>query len=126
VSAVPLTAGAHVVAHVRSCDHGAHAYCAVQLVVADPGSGSSQDLMTDERALLRRRGWTDTQGDTPAQRSADSPGHRLRVSYATAADDLLSWDQGTLMRRRAIARALAKTMFDRAAALSVMVQTGSS
>lgn len=124
--AVPLVGGAHVVARVRSCDRGGNAYCALQLVVVSRGFRSSTDLLAGEARRLRGLGWTSTIGDTPQERSADSPGHRLRLSYALASDDLRSWDQGTLKRRPGIARALAYAMFRRAPTLSLMLQTGSS
>jgi hypothetical protein len=126
VDGVPLVDGARVVARAHSCDRGAHAYCALQLVIVGSGFRSSTDFLTSEQSRLRKLGWTSTVGDTPKERSADSPGHRLRLSYALAADDLVSWDQGTLKRRPGIARALARTMFQRAPALSLMLQTGSS
>jgi hypothetical protein len=123
---VPLTGGARVVARAHSCDRGAHPYCALQLVVVGPGFHSSMDLLTSEESRLRGLGWTSTVGDTPKERSSDSPGHRLRLSLGLASDDLLSWDQGQIKRRPGIARALARTMFQRAPALSLMLETGSS
>lgn len=126
VGGVPLVDGTRVVAQARSCDHGAHAYCSLQLVVVGSGFRSGTDLLNAEEGRLRTLGWTSTQGDTPKERSADSPGHRLRLSVALARDDLLSWDQTQARRRPAIARALARTMFARAPALSLMLETGSS
>ncbi len=123
---MPLVDGAQVIARVRSCDRGDNAYCALQLVVVGQGFRSSTDLLAGEARRLRALGWTSTIGDTPRERSADSPGHRLRLSYARASDDLFSWDQGTLRRRPGIARALGYAMFRRAPALSLMLQTGSS
>jgi hypothetical protein len=126
VQGVPLVGGARVVAQVRSCDRGASAYCALQLVVVGSGFQSSADLLAHEEGRLHARGWTLTVGDTPQEHSADSPGHRLRLSYALAPDDLLSWDRGQIRRRPVIARALAQAMFQRAPTLSLMLQTGSS
>lgn len=123
---VPLVGGARVVAQARSCDRGARAYCSLQLVVVGSRFHSATDLLHAEEARLRTLGWTSTQGDTPKERSADSPGHRLRLSLALAQDDLLSWDQTQAHRRPPIARALARTMFERVPALSLMLQTGSS
>jgi hypothetical protein len=121
-----VVGGARVVAQAHSCDRGADAYCSLQLVVVGSGFDSATDLLKAEEGRLRRLGWTWTQGDTPKERSADSPGHRLRLSLALAQDDLLSWDQTQARRRPAIARALARTMFERAPALSLMLVTGSS
>ena len=126
LAGAPLVSGARVVAHVRSCNHGANAYCSLQLVVAGSGFHSSIDLLTAEEKRLRALGWTSTQGDTPKERSADSPGHRLRLSLARASDDLLSWDEAQASRRLPIARALARTMFERVPALSLMLETGPS
>jgi hypothetical protein len=126
IDGVPLVDGTRVVARAHSCDRGAHAYCALQLVIVGAGFRSSMDLLTGEQSRLRKLGWTSTVGDTPKERSADSPGHGLRLSLGLATDDLLSWDQGQIKRRPAIARALARTMFQRAPALSLMLETGSS
>jgi hypothetical protein len=126
VEGAPLVHGARIVAQARSCDRGAHAYCSLQLVIVGSGFRSSTDLLGAEEGRLKALGWTSTDGDTPKERSADSPGHRLRLSLALAPDDLLSWDQTQVERRPAIARALARTMFERAPALSLMLQTGSS
>lgn len=123
---VPLVDGVQVIAQARSCDRGANPYCSLQLVVVGSSFRSGTDLLTAEEGRLRALGWTSTQGDTPKERSADSPGHRLRLSLALAEDDLLSWDQTQARRRRPIARALAQTMFERTPALSLMLQTGSS
>jgi hypothetical protein len=122
---VPLAKGTRIVAHARSCDHGANAYCAVQAVIVGAGYRSSAALLAGEEEHLRALGWTDTVGDTPKERSADSPGHGLRLSVALATDDLQSLDLGSLKRRPVIGRALSETMFERVPALSVMLLTGS-
>jgi hypothetical protein len=126
VDGAPLVHGARVVAQARSCDRGAHPYCSLQLVVVGSGFRSPTDLLAAEEGRLKALGWTSTAGDTPKERSADSPGHRLRLSLAIAPDDLLSWDQGQVKRRPPIAHALSHAMFDRAPALSLMLETGSS
>lgn len=126
IDGAPLVHGARVVAQARSCDRGAHAYCSLQLVVVGSAFRDSTELLTAEEGRLKALGWTSTVGDTPKERSADSPGHRLRLSLAIAPDDLLSWDQGQVKRRPPIAHALARAMFERAPALSLMLQTGSS
>ncbi|MGI8715116.1 MAG: hypothetical protein ACR2NR_18420 [Solirubrobacteraceae bacterium] len=123
---IPLVAGVRIVAQTRSCDRGANPYCSLQLVVVGARYPTATALLTGEEQRLRTVGWTSTVGDTPKERSADSPGHKLRLSYALAADDLESWDLGSLKRRPSIARALAATMFERVPALSLMLQAGSS
>ncbi len=126
VKGAPLVHGARIVAQARSCDRGAHAYCSLQLVAVGSGFRDSTEMLAAEEGRLKALGWTSTVGDTLKERSADSPGHRLRLSLAIAPDDLLSWDQGQVRRRPPIAHALARAMFDRAPALSLMLQTGSS
>ena len=126
VSGVPLVHGAHVVSEARRCDRGAHPYCALQLVLAGPGYPTSQVLLTDEQHHLKRSGWGVAEGDTDFERAAESPGNSLRVTYATATQDLRSIDLGTIQRARPIARALSAQMFARAPALSLMLQSGSS
>lgn len=125
VSSVPLVAGTRVVAHQTRCDRGANPYCAVQLVVVGPRDRSSAGLLVRERQYLRSLGWGFTFANTGDERAAESPGHKLRLIYATAAYDLKDVDQGWIRRSRMIARAMAETMFDRIPALSLMLESGS-
>jgi hypothetical protein len=48
------------------------------------------------------------------------------LTYAAASDDLQALDMGWIRRAPLIGRALSETMFDRAPALSLMLQTGPS
>jgi hypothetical protein len=123
---LPLVDGANVVAQVRSCDRGKNAYCAIELVVVDRRYKNSTDLVKQEHAQLRKQGWTGGQGDFSQQKAADSPGHKLRVTYATAAGDLRGVDLGSIQRPREITLALSRTMFDQAPAMSVMLEVGAS
>jgi hypothetical protein len=123
---VPLPSGARVTTHVLSCDHGANPYCSVQLVVVGARNQTSTDLLTAEEDRLAKLGWTSTQGAYGKEQAADSPGHGLRLSYATAYDDLLGVDSNWIKRRRSVAQALGATLFDRAPAISLMLQRGSS
>ena len=125
---VPLAARARIVAHAHSCDSGAHAFCARELVVVAPRRGydSSGALLAAQTARLRHAGWSTSKGDTDYETSAESPDHRLRLTIATAADDLRSADEGRIERSVPIARALAGSMFARAPALSLLVETGSA
>jgi hypothetical protein len=123
---VPLPPGARVMTHVLSCDHGANPYCSVQLVVVGAQNQTSTDLLTAEEDRLAKLGWTSTQGSDGHEQAADSPGHGLRLSYATAYDDLLGVDSNWIKRRRTVAQALATTLFARTPALSLMLQRGSS
>jgi hypothetical protein len=123
---VPLTTGTHVVAHSRRCDKGVNPYCAVQLVVVADRLHSSEKLLDEEAKHLASLGWTQTNGDTGDESGADSPGHKLRLTYATAASDLMGIDLGWIKRAPLISRTLSRSMFDRAASISLMLQTGSS
>jgi hypothetical protein len=126
LSGVPLTPGMQVTEHVRRCDPGANAYCAVQLVVVSDRARSSSALLDAERRHLKSLGWTLTEADTADETAADSPGHKLRLTYATAALDLKDVDLGWIKRSPQIGRALSRAMFDRASSISLMLQSGSA
>ncbi len=87
---------------------------------------SSVDLLQDEKRALKSLGWTGTGGDASQERAADSPGHKLRVTYATAQDELLDVDLGWVQRSRQITLALSQTVFDRSSALAVVLEPGVS
>jgi hypothetical protein len=123
---LPLVHGANVVAKEHSCDRGKDAYCAIELVVVDRRYKTSTDLVEDEHAQLLSHGWTGGQGDFSQQKAADSPGHKLRVTYATASGDLRGVDLGTIQRPRGITLALSRVMFDQAPAMSIMLEVGAS
>jgi hypothetical protein len=126
LAGVPLTGGTRVVAHVRRCDSGANPYCAVQLVIVGSRYRSSSALLASERHHLHSLGWTSADADTGAEHAADSPGHKLRLTYATTALDLQAYDLGWIARSHMIARAMSHTMFARVPALSLMLESGSS
>jgi hypothetical protein len=71
-------------------------------------------------------GWTTTKGPDGNETAADSPGHDLHLTYATAYQDLLGIDSNWVQRRPGIARALSAAVFDRGAAISIMLVKGSS
>lgn len=123
---VPLIDGSRVLASVRRCDRGVNAYCAVQMVIADPRYRNSTDLLIGERHYLQGLGWTVTNADTGDEHAADSPAHKLRLTYATAPLDLKDVDLGWVQRAPVIAHALSRAMFARQSALSLMLETGSS
>ncbi|HUZ29642.1 MAG TPA: hypothetical protein VMU90_10400 [Solirubrobacteraceae bacterium] len=122
--ALPLARGSTVVERVTECDHSANAFCGVELVVVNPQTQSSGALVAKERYRLRKSGWSIGQGDIPAERSAASPDGKLRVTYATASGDLLGIDLGWITRSRPLALALARAMFGRQPAMSIMLETG--
>jgi len=126
LAGVPLAKGTRVLAHVRRCDRGANPYCAVQLVVVGDRYPSSMSLMSGESRHLKSLGWAQSSGDTGDEQAAESPGHQLRLTYATAAEDLQGVDLGWIQRSPLIAHTLSRVMFDRVSALSLMLETGSS
>ena len=121
---LPLVPGSAVVAKIKECDRSANAFCGVELVVVDDRTHSSGGLLAAERHHLRKLGWTFGQGDIPDQRSASSPGGNLRITYATASEDLLGIDLGWIFRTHPVALALSRTMFSRQPAMSIMLETG--
>jgi hypothetical protein len=123
---VPLPAGSKVVWQTRRCDRGSDPYCSLQLVLAGPGYDSSAALRDAQRAVLKRAGWTSASGNTDAQRSATSPGGKLRMTLATSFNDLLSADTGTIELAPSVTRALSRQLFSRTPSLSATVQSGGS
>jgi hypothetical protein len=126
VSAIPLLPGARVATQVRACDSGSRAFCSIELVVTDPRYKSSDNLAHDESKHLRKAGWSLADGDTSTESSANSPGHKLRLTYSTAADDLQQIDLGQITRSRNVVLALSSSMFDRAAAMSMILEVGAT
>ncbi|MFL5862518.1 MAG: hypothetical protein ACJ780_17380 [Solirubrobacteraceae bacterium] len=123
---VPVPAGARVVTRARSCDRGVNRYCALQVVVVGKRYASSGELRTAYAQQLGKLGWTTANGPDGNETGADSPGHELRLTYATAYEDLLGVDSNWIQRTAAISHSLSTTMFDRAPALSIMLVRGSS
>lgn len=126
LSQLPLVTGAQVLAEVRQCDAGANAFCGWELVVAARGYRSSDALAKAEHLHLKALGWTGANADTGQQRAADSPGHKLRVTYAPANGDLQGIDLGWIKRSRRITLALSRAMFEHTSALSVLYEEGAS
>ena len=125
-SDITLLSGAHIATQVRQCDSGSRAFCTIELVVLDPSYKSSDVFAHDESRHLRTAGWSLADGDTGTESAANSPGHKLRLTYSTAADDLEQIDLGTITRQREIVLALSNSMFGRAAAMSMMLEVGAS
>ncbi len=123
---IPLVPGAEIAVQTRACDQGSHAYCAIDLVVVDHRYVSSDVLARDESHVLHKNGWSPADGDTSLQTAANSPGHKFRLTYATAEGDLREIDLGTIGRPWAITYALSNTMFSRTAAMSMMLEVGAS
>jgi len=125
LSQLPLVPGARVVAQQTTCDPGAHAYCALQLVVVDDRYNTSDDLVESEHTLLLAKQWSGATADTGGEHAADSPGHKLRVTYATTSKELFAVTLSFVKRTKAIARAMSHTMFARQSAMSMMLEVGS-
>jgi hypothetical protein len=123
---VPLVDGSRVIAQARECDRGANAFCSLEAVVVDPRFHSSGDMVTSERALLRKQGWSLVNADTGLQSAAESPGHKLRVTYATAYGDLQGIDLVWIHRANAITQSLSRQVFDGSSAMSIMLEDGPS
>jgi hypothetical protein len=123
---LPLVPGAKVMMQLKQCDRGANAFCALELVIADPRYRTANDLEKAEHEWVHAAGWKGVGGDTVYENAAESPGHRLRVTYATAFDDLRALDLGFIHRPPKIAIALSKTMFARTPAMSVLLESGDS
>jgi hypothetical protein len=126
VSSLPLVPGSRVVKQVRTCDQGSNAFCAIDLVVTNGSYLSSDILLKDEGKLLSKHGWSLSHGDTGAQSAANSPGHKLRLTFSTAAGDLQEVDLGAINRPWPIVYALSSSMFDRAAAMSMRLEVGAT
>jgi hypothetical protein len=123
---IPLAPGAKVVWHQRRCDPGVRSYCSVEFVLAGARYPSSAALREAQRAVLKRAGWGSAHGETDAERAAQSPHGNLRMTYATAFNDLLSIDQGTIERAPGVSVALSRQLFSQTPALSGTLQTGIS
>ena len=123
---IPLLADTRVVTQVRSCDRGVHPYCAIQVVVVGDRYASSAALRAAYAQQLAKLGWTTAKGPDGNETAADSPGHQLRLTFATAYEDLLGVDSNWVQRTAEVSHALSNTMFNRSPALSLMLVKGSS
>jgi hypothetical protein len=125
-SDIPLVPGAQIAVQSRACDRGSRVFCSVDLVVVDHHYVSSDILARDESHFLRKHGWSLADGDTGLQSAANSPGHKLRLTFATANGDLQQIDLGSINRPWPIIYGLSSTMFDRTAAMSMRLEVGAS
>lgn len=123
---LPLVGGARIVAEARRCDPGANAFCAWELVITDPRFRSSDALLLSEHNRLIGLGWSGANADTGDQHAADSPGHELRLTYATAYGDLKGIDLGWIERSRNVTLALSRALFTRDSTLSMLLEQGST
>ena len=124
VGSLPLVQGARVVARQQKCDRGANAYCGWELVVVAPGFRTSDALLLSEKRHLKALGWTGANADIDGERAADSPGHKLHLTYGTAFTDLKGIDRGVIRRARKITLTLSHSMFARSPTLSMLFELG--
>lgn len=124
VSQLPLVPGARITTQSRQCDTGKNAFCAVEAVIIDPNASSSGALVESEDRKLHGLGWTTSAGDDGDEVAADAPGHKVRVTYATAVNDLIGLDEKWIKRPWPIWAALTKSMFEGTPAMSVMLEVG--
>jgi hypothetical protein len=123
---LPLVGGSRVIAQARVCNPGDNSYCAMELVVTNDRFATSEQFLNAERAVLHKLGWTGQYAPNGNEHSDDSPGHGLKVIFATAYGDLVGIDFGWIKRSRSIAPALARASFARQPTLSMQLQVGPS
>ena len=124
LSELPLVPGAKVVAQTRECDTGKHAFCAIQAVIVNRRYDSSGAFVLSEQKHLHGLGWTASAGDDGDEVAADAPGHRLRVTYATALADMIGLDEKWIKRPWPIWASLSQTLFKRIPAMSILLEAG--
>jgi hypothetical protein len=121
---LPLVPGAKIISRALECDGGKNSFCALEAVVVDRHFTSSGALTAGEDRLLHRSGWKSSAGDDGDEAAADSPSQKLRVTFATAINDLIGLDEHWITRSSKIEMALVRTMFDRTPAMSLMLEIG--
>jgi hypothetical protein len=124
VSQLPLIPGARVTTQSRQCDTGKNSFCAIEAVIVDPQASSSGALVDSEHRKLHSLGWTTSAGDNGNEVASDSPGHKLRITYATAMGDLIGLDEKWIKRPWPIWAALTQSMFNGTPAMSIMLEVG--
>jgi hypothetical protein len=124
LSQLPLIPGARIVTRTRLCDSGSHAFCAIQAVIIDPHAHSSGGLVEREHEHLHSLGWTTSAGDDGDEVAADSPGHKVRVTYATALDDLIGLDEKWITRPWPIWAGLDNAYLSQTPAMSILLEAG--
>jgi hypothetical protein len=123
-SRLPLVPGSSVIVTVRECNHGANPFCAVEMVVRGSSYRSPKALLFAERDYLQGRGWRPGTPYTGVELAAESPGHKWRVTYATALQDLKGIDLDWIARPGSITSALDRAVFDRVPTMSMLLEVG--
>jgi len=126
LSRLPLAPGAQITVRQQVCDTGTAAFCAWELVVVGSGYRDSDALFASEHRHLLKLGWSGARGDIGDEHAADSPGHKLRLTYATPTGDLKGIDLGSIRRSRPVTLALSRALFAHAPVLSMLLEQGSS
>ena len=75
------------------------------------GYRSSDGAAAPSTSRLLKLGWSGADARHGDEHAADSPGHKLRLTYATAVGDLQGIDLGWIHRPRTIALALSRAIF---------------
>ena len=122
---LPLVPGSSVIVKARECNRGANPFCSVEMVVQNSSYRSPRRLLFDERDYLYHHGWRAASPDTGIELAAESPGHKWRVTYATALQDLKGVDLGWIARPPSVENALDRAVFNRVATMSVLLEVGS-
>ncbi len=126
VQGLPLASGSHVVVRQKVCDKGSDAYCAVEMVVRGASYPNSRSLALAEKLILKQRRWSKVNAPVGLELAADSPGDRLRVTYAGAGAELQAIDLGWIQRSRQISLALSREIFNHRAAMAILLQLGTT
>jgi hypothetical protein len=126
LSGLPLAGGSRVIVQAKMCNPGANGYCADELVVVNTQFRTSSDFLDTERAILHKLGWTGQYAPNGNEHSDDSPGHKLRVIFATAQGDLIGIDLGWIKRSRSVALALSHAILGRQPTLSMLLLDGAA
>ncbi len=126
LSKLPLVRGTRISVQVLRCDKGANAFCAWELVVVGPRYRSSAQLLRREHDQLRKLGWSGADADVSGENAADSPGHKLRLSYATDYGDLQAIDLGYTKRSRKVTFALSRGIFEHTPTMSMLLEQGAA
>jgi hypothetical protein len=124
LSRLPLVPGAQIKVQERVCDTGASAYCGWEVVVVDTRYRNSDQLFRAEHRHLLGHGWSGADGDIGDEHAADSPGHKLRVTYATPTGDLKGVDLGWIRRSRPVTLALSRAIFNHEPVISMLLEIG--
>jgi hypothetical protein len=121
---LPLVGGTRVIAQSIKCDKGVNAFCGLELVVVGPHFRDSNDLLLSEHLHLKSLGWTGANADIGGERAADSPGHKLHLTFGTADTDLRGTALGWIKRARTIQLTLSQQIFARVPSLSMLLEEG--